>query len=125
MPQHLLKTGDGAPLAFDPASKPQPSIAVPAQVSPSPQRKRPVVPVLAILAAVAAAAGVYWWEHRAPEIPSGIAWSNGRIEADEIDIETKFPGRVAVLHADEGDIVTRGQLVAEMDTRDQEDGLRR
>ena len=58
-------------------------------------------------------------------IPAGIAWSNGRIEADEIDIETKFSGRVATLFADEGDIVSRGQIVAEMDTRDLQDAMHR
>jgi len=124
MPQ-LLKPGDIAPLAFDPSSRPQPTVSVTAPRPAPPKRKRPVVPALAVLGAVAAAAGVYWWEHRAPAIPVGIAWSNGRIEADEIDIETKFAGRVAVLYADEGDRVARGQFVAEMDTRDQEAMLHR
>ena len=45
---------------------------------------------------------------------------NGRIEADEIDIATKFAGRVAELLADEGDAVAAGQVVARMDTRDLE-----
>jgi len=81
--------------------------------------------VLGLLGAAAIAGGAYWLEHRPPAIPAGIVWSNGRIEADEIDIQTKFAGRVAVLYADEGDIVSRGQFVAEMDTRDQQDMLHR
>ncbi len=44
--------------------------------------------------------------------------SNGRLEADEIDIATKFPGRISKLLADEGDLVKAGQVVAVMDTQD-------
>jgi HlyD family secretion protein len=51
-------------------------------------------------------------------LPPGIAWGNGRIEADEIDIDTKFAGRIAEIRADEGDMVKAGQIVARMDTRD-------
>jgi len=35
---------------------------------------------------------------------------------EEIDIDTKFAGRVAQLFVDEGDMVKAGQLVAMMDT---------
>ena len=51
-------------------------------------------------------------------MPPGIAWGNGRIEADEIDIDTKFAGRIAEMLADEGDMVKAGQVVARMDTQD-------
>jgi HlyD family secretion protein len=52
------------------------------------------------------------------QLPPGIVWGNGRIEADEIDIDTKFAGRIAEILADEGDMVKAGQVVARMDTRD-------
>jgi HlyD family secretion protein len=51
-------------------------------------------------------------------LPPGIAYGNGRLEADPIDISTKFAGRVFELRVDEGDVVTAGQTVALMDTRD-------
>lgn len=51
-------------------------------------------------------------------LPHGITWGNGRLETDEIDIDTKFAGRIAKLLVDEGDIVKPGQVVAIMDTRD-------
>jgi len=51
-------------------------------------------------------------------MPPGIAWGNGRVEADEIDIDTKFAGRIAEMLADEGDMVKAGQIVARMDTQD-------
>ena len=63
-------------------------------------------------------AGFYWWKHSQSLLPPGIAWGNGRIEADEIDIATKFAGRIAEMLADEGDMVKAGQIVARMDTQD-------
>lgn len=125
MPRHMRKRDETAPLAFSPSPKAQPAVSVAPQKAIPPKGKRALIPALALLGIAAAAGGIYWWEHRAPAIPAGIAWSNGRIEADEIDIQTKFAGRVAVLYADEGDIVSRGQFVAEMDTRDQQDALHR
>jgi HlyD family secretion protein len=65
-----------------------------------------------------AGGGVYWWTHRQPSLPPGIAYGNGRIEADPIDIDTKFAGRILELRVDEGDMVKAGQAVAVMDTRD-------
>jgi HlyD family secretion protein len=76
--------------------------------------------VALVLAAVAGGAGAafYWWQHSRSQLPAGIASGNGRIEADEIDIDTKFAGRIAEMLADEGDMVKAGQIVARMDTRD-------
>ena len=77
------------------------------------------------LAGVAAAGGYYWWRSTLSPIPAGIVWSNGRTDAEEIDIDTKFPGRVLKLLVDEGDMVKAGQVIAIMDTRDLEAELRR
>jgi multidrug resistance efflux pump len=41
------------------------------------------------------------------------------------DIDTKFPGRIAKLLADEGDVVKPGQVVAVMDTRNLEASLKK
>ena len=62
--------------------------------------------------------GAYWWLTRTPGLPPGIAFSNGRLEADEVDIDTKFAGRISEILADEGTMVKAGQVVARMDTRD-------
>jgi HlyD family secretion protein len=67
--------------------------------------------------------GVSWWEAGRNGVPAGIVFGNGRIEADEIDIATKFAGRIAELYVDEGDRVTAGQKLARMDTRDLEQSL--
>ena len=84
--------------------------------------KRRVWPALILLAVVlgAAGGGTYWWTHRTPDLPPGIVFSNGRLEADEIDVATKFAGRVSEILADEGAMVKAGQVVARMETRDLE-----
>jgi HlyD family secretion protein len=90
---------------------------------PRPPRRHFVIVALAVIAAGAAGA-TYWIMHKGPAVPPGIAWSNGRLEAEEIDIDTKFAGRIATVLADEGDIVHAGQVVARMDTRDLEASLK-
>ena len=65
-----------------------------------------------------AGGGYYWWQHLQAQLPAGIAFGNGRLEADEIDIDTKYAGRIAEILADEGDLVQAGQVVARMDTQD-------
>jgi HlyD family secretion protein len=74
---------------------------------------------------VAGAGGFYWWSHLPAPLPAGIAFGNGRIEADPIDIATKFAGRISELRVDEGDMVTAGQTLAVMDTRDLEQSLKK
>jgi HlyD family secretion protein len=69
------------------------------------------------------AAGGYWWATWQPAIPAGIAYGNGRLEADPIDISTKFAGRVLELRVDEGSVVKAGEVLAVMDTRDLEASL--
>lgn len=45
-----------------------------------------------------------------------FASGNGRIEAVEIDVAAKTPGRISDILVNEGDFVTAGQVVAIMDT---------
>ena len=72
--------------------------------------------VVLVMAALALLAGVAWWalqpETEHPSLTSG----NGRIEATEIDVATRLPGRLAEVLVDEGEIVETGQAVARMDT---------
>ena len=82
--------------------------------------------ILLLLIAVGGAGGaIYWLEYSQPSLPPGFASGNGRLEADEIDISTKFAGRVAQLFVDEGDTVKPGQVVARMDTSDLEASLKK
>jgi len=76
--------------------------------------------IIVVLGAAAAA----WFVLSRPALPHGFASSNGRIEAKQIDIATKYPGRIREVLADEGDIVNGGQIVATMDTEPLEAQLR-
>ncbi len=78
---------------------------------------------LLIIVIGAAGGGYTIWNRMHPPLPVGISVGNGRIEADEVDIDTKFAARVAELMVDIGDVVTPGQVMARMDTRDIEQSL--
>ncbi|MCW0233104.1 MAG: HlyD family efflux transporter periplasmic adaptor subunit [Ferrovibrio sp.] len=74
---------------------------------------------LAILVIAAMAAGTWWYLQRNRAVlPPGFAAGNGRIEANEIDIATKYAARILEIRVDEGDLVRAGQIVALLDTRD-------
>ena len=48
-------------------------------------------------------------------IPTGVAQGNGRVEAVQVDVSTKTPGRVKEILVSEGDLVEIGKVVARMD----------
>jgi HlyD family secretion protein len=117
-PEPTQQTGAGAPIAPPPGATAN-LPAVVAAPAPSRSRRRPWRFVIVLLLMIGAAGGgLYWWRQAHTGLPPGIAWSNGRIEADEVDIDTKFAGRIAKLFVDEGDLVHPGQVVAMMDTQD-------
>jgi HlyD family secretion protein len=66
--------------------------------------------VFCVLAVVA------WQRYGANKKDDGLVSGNGRIEAVEIDIAAKAPGRIKDILVKEGDYVTSGQVVALMDT---------
>ena len=72
--------------------------------------------MLAAVAAVAIAlVGGWWWARMQTGGPGeGFVSGNGRIEATEIDIATKYAGRVADIFVGEGDFVKAGQVLAQM-----------
>jgi biotin carboxyl carrier protein len=61
---------------------------------------------------------------RGRDMPDGIVKSNGRIEATQVDVAAKYPGRLATLTVDEGDEVTAGQRVATISSPETEAQLR-
>jgi HlyD family secretion protein len=85
-------------------------------------RLRAVIAVAIVLAGVG---GASWWQRLHPPLPPGIAFGNGRLEADEINIDTKYAARIAEMLADQGDLVKAGQVLARMDTRDLQASLKR
>lgn len=76
-------------------------------------------------AALIAALAVYAWrgfDGRGND--EGLVSGNGRVEAVEIDIAAKIPGRLKEVLAREGDFVKAGQTLARIDTRTLEASLR-
>lgn len=63
-------------------------------------------------------AGIVYWQMRAPELPQGVAFGNGRLEATEVDVATKVAGRLATLIPHEGDKVIQDSVVATLDADD-------
>ena len=111
--------------AAEPEVHPLPAVIEQPPARPE-RRRRPRFALLLALLTVAAGTGIgwLWWQQHQPRLPPGFASGNGRLEADEVDIDTKFAGRIAKLLVDEGDIAKPGQVVAVMDTRDLEAQLK-
>ncbi len=55
-----------------------------------------------------------------PKIPENFAYGNGRIEAAQINLAPKVPGRLLEIYVEEGDIVEKGQMLAKLDTTELE-----
>ena len=70
--------------------------------------------VLAIVALIAVAA--WYLIPSGDELPKHVAFGNGRIEATEVDIATRIPGRLESFFVSEGELVEADQLLARMDT---------
>jgi HlyD family secretion protein len=61
---------------------------------------------------------------RGRDMPEGIVKTNGRIEATEVDVAAKYPGRLATVAVNEGDEVTAGQVVATISSPETQAQLR-
>lgn len=71
--------------------------------------------LVAFAAAVVAALAWWSWTRFTDSGPGeGFVNGNGRIEATEIDVATKLPGRIEDILVREGDFVTAGQPLAKM-----------
>lgn len=72
--------------------------------------------IVLVLIIVAAGGGYTYWQSQQTSLPTYIASGNGRIEAEEIRVATRYAGRVDAVLVDEGDQVSAGQILARMDT---------
>jgi HlyD family secretion protein len=75
------------------------------------------LPRLVGLLVIAVIGYLIWQTMRPQNGEAGIASGNGRIEATEINIATKIPGRLADITVFEGDFVRAGQALAHMDVQ--------
>jgi multidrug efflux pump subunit AcrA (membrane-fusion protein) len=109
-PLYTGSHGQLFPSAAHAQSKPRTSQGQPAQKSPTEQLRSQVETLINRL--------------RGRDMPEGIVKSNGRIEATQVDVAAKYPGRLATLTVDEGDEVTAGQRVATISSPETEAQLR-
>ncbi len=59
--------------------------------------------------AVVIAGGIFAWLHfQQPALPDAFPSGNGRIEATEVDVATKWAGRIKEVLANEGDLIDAG-----------------
>jgi HlyD family secretion protein len=61
---------------------------------------------------------------RGRDMPEGIVKTNGRLEATQVDVAAKYPGRLATVTKDEGEEVTAGEVVATISSPETEAQLR-
>lgn len=81
--------------------------------------------LIGILAVVLVGGGALaWYILSRPKLPEGFAAGNGRLEANELYVSTKYPGRIKDVLVNEGDTVEAGQILARMDTSALEAQLR-
>jgi len=79
------------------------------------QQKKWLIPVVVVL--IIGGLGVAAWQmYGRDDKNKGLVSGNGRIEAVEIDVAAKTPGRVKDILVREGELVTTGQVLALMDT---------
>lgn len=106
------------------ANKPAPAAPANATPPPSPaasakpptllqRSKRWLIPAIGV-ACIALIALVAWQMLRPKGPGEGFVSSNGRIEATEIDVSTKFSGRLQDILVADGDFVSAGQTLAHM-----------
>jgi len=63
--------------------------------------------------------GLYWWFNQGDgSLPEGLYAGNGRVEATEVRIATKYPGRIVEIVPNEGDDVDAGAVIARLDNRE-------
>lgn len=83
---------------------------------PPPKRRWQSALVLLLLLTISVAGvTVYRRWQSGHAFPEGLIQVNGRIEGDSVTIASKYAGRIALLHVREGDTVTKGQVVVELD----------
>ncbi len=61
---------------------------------------------------------------RGSALPEGVAQSNGRLEATQVDVSSKYAGRLSEVNVEEGSPVKVGQVVAKISSPEMEAQLR-
>lgn len=84
----------------------------------------PRIFIAGLLVVVVGLGVTYWKRQPSKALPAGFVQGNGRLEATQIDIASKFAGRLKQVMVREGERVSAGQVVAEMEVATLEAALR-
>ena len=110
-----------APMAIeDPPASTQPpveSTGTPMATPPPDASTRRRLRLLTFLALfmLAGVYAIYRVATMGAALPEGLIQANGRIEGDTVSVASKFPGRIKTVFVREGDQVTHGQVLAQLD----------
>jgi HlyD family secretion protein len=61
---------------------------------------------------------------RGQKLPAGVVKAEGRLEATQVDVSSKYPGRLAEISVEEGSEVVQGQVIARVSSPEFEAQLR-
>ena len=71
--------------------------------------------VLAVLAAALVVAGFLWTRRKTVESPLLVL--HGNVDIRQVSLSVDGSGRIAEMHAEEGDVIKAGTVLARLDTR--------
>jgi len=78
---------------------------------------RPILMAAIVIAGAVFGYYFFWQSNRTDVVAEGFARGNGRVEAVEIDVASKLPGRIEAILVREGVLVEAGQPLVALDTR--------
>jgi HlyD family secretion protein len=73
------------------------------------------VVIIAVVVLAAVAGGVYYWKQRAANDPQAAFTMWGNVDVHQVELAFRVSGRIAKLDVDEGDRVTPGTELAQLD----------
>ncbi len=110
---------DAHTITAPPADKTQPSADKPAANPTPPAEDRPprsrVVRILMVAGVIMAALLIWKIFFANPSLPASIVALSGRIEGDDSAVSPKTSGKILEVTVREGDTVTAGQVIAQLD----------
>ena len=66
---------------------------------------------------IALAGATFWYQTQGNNLPQGIYQTNGRLEAEQVEVATKTAGRIAEVMVREGQMVQAGDLLVTIDNQ--------
>lgn len=79
-------------------------------------RRRPPVPVIIVVVLLLIGGGLWWWWSASQASTATADQLTGSVEADQYQITPALAGRITSVKVVEGDTVTKGQLLAQLDS---------